>query len=670
MNISWKPTGRSATLAGVLVLVAGFAIYFISQKDSGPKSTDEFFSRNSHLARAQSRIDAEALPNRKDDAFLDGDYQLKNNFSYPIQVKSSMKLGAMKKIIMDTGFDGLVSLHSYGVKDKSLSFIAEFKIANLKGVEKLTPPVISQIGYKAIDNAIVTDRSLLVVMDPSGVVKAIFSSIKAPDDTATELKVNLLMTMFRRLPPLKYGASSRMEPDDTGLPYKVAYNINKTENDQIAIQGSANEQSSIGGSPKQAAASGAPNLSLTGLANEQIQSFDFLWDSNQQVPTQQTFKGSASITQFGQNISNSETLVELKWQTAVSAELDPKLAKVFSFPVDFKRFGRFNLDRLGASQKLAKKNLLGRSYRDISRQLSSLDKMTDTQRDELFVEYAKALRRDRRLLPIVKENALRSNPDSRERSMALGALGFEGSPEAQAAMIDVYKSSNVTMDEKQKVMTELAICSEPLSPSTKDFLSNEFRNGDPITSDLAAGAGLALGSSIARDGDLATIQLLKEAWKSQSGLLDSKPGADLKKEYLLAAMGNSKSDAFSDQVKSSIESSNPALRAAAVNSLRFAQDLKSRDMLTKALTADPSADVQTQAAQSMRYQPFDSKTESALKGCTSNSDLGVKLECYRVLASRIQQTGIREYLQSRLSSETDVQVLGLLRQALEIEDSK
>ncbi|MBC7397459.1 MAG: HEAT repeat domain-containing protein [Bdellovibrionales bacterium] len=656
---------RSPLLWIALLLFTVIAI-FIALKDSGPKSADEFFRRNTHLSRATSAILGETLPERKDDEFIAGDYRLLKNHTYKVIIRNSAKLGAMKKTIIDSGYDGELTLHSFGVHERKLSFIAEFNIDHLKGIRKVTTAIVEQLGLKPREAQTLTHRSLLVTMDPSGVIQTMSSIYELPDDTATELKVNLLLAMFRRLPPLNLGTLTRSEPDENGMPFLMRYEIARVDSDLIGIKGAATATQTLGSSPRKAAASGAPNLALIGLENNQDQSFQFIWQEKRGVPTKQTLEGHSSMTQFGQSISTSETEMELGWSQAEDKKIESVIAKEFKYPLDFRRFGKLGTDRVRSLQKIAKKDLLGRSFGDISQQLNDLSKMTDTQRDELFVEYAKALRRDRTLLPIIKEEALKSRPGGRERSMALGALGFEGSPEAQAAMIEVYKTANVTEDEKQKVLTELTICSEPLSAKTKGFLAAEYKSGDPLTSDFAAGAALALGSSIARDGDVSTIQLLKQEWRSQSSLFGSSGLENQHKEFLLSAMGNSKSDAFADQVASSLASSDPILRSAAVNSIRFNQDQKNRSLLQSTLRSDPNPEVQMHAAEAMRYQPFDTQTEDALKSCTGNSDLGVKLECYRVLGSRIEQIGIRSYLQSRASAESDVQVLGLLKQVLEV----
>jgi HEAT repeat protein len=204
-------------------------------------------------------------------------------------------------------------------------------------------------------------------------------------------------------------------------------------------------------------------------------------------------------------------------------------------------------------------------------------------------------------------------------------------------------------------------------------LIDEFQKNDPVGNEVAGSAGLALGSSIAFDGDPATIGYVKGLWK------DSKPGfftkeyedPVLRQDYVLKVMGNSKSDAFLPEVKDALSSSNPLMREAAVNALRFSQDRESKELLHKSLKSDSSPGVRAIAAKSMLYQPLEISLFQDLSQCASSeTHTGVRAECIRVLSTRVDQPAVRQFLEGRSGSENDPQLKAMIDASLNLEKGK
>ncbi|MBC7691516.1 MAG: HEAT repeat domain-containing protein [Methylotenera sp.] len=513
------------------------------------------------------------------------------------------------------------------------------------------------------------ENLLLISLDPSGVITDVRVAAQPLTEQGTRLKVNSIVPLFKRLPLLKPGKLSRIEGDERGIPYSIQYTGTDVGNNQLKITGLVSDVQQLGNTPSKAAAAGAPNLALVGLESSQEQSFDWRWDTAMKLPISQNFGAIAGTRQFGQDVSNSHIQFEAIWAPSVAARFTPADAERFKYSVDFKKFLSASGSRMKEMEQMTKKQLLGKTPGQILGQVGNLknSKLTDLQKDELFIDLGKALKSDPSLIDNAKQLALTGEPDSRQNSMALGALGFEGSAQSQAAMIEVYLNPRATADEKQKVLTELAICPEPLSKETKTFLKAKYKEADPMVSDFASTAGLALGSSIARDGDPETVKLLQSEWEKTSGFFTARQDQD-KQVYLLSAMGNSKSNVFQDQVKTAARSSHDEVRAAAVHSVRFAQDDYSRNLIRTSIKSDSSTDVKLSAAQALRYQPFDEATRQLLIDCSQDSHIGVKIQCYRVLTSRLEQPGIRQLLSSRLNSESDDQVRGLLQAALDTKE--
>jgi hypothetical protein len=217
-------------------------------------------------------------------------------------------------------------------------------------------------------------------------------------------------------------------------------------------------------------------------------------------------------------------------------------------------------------------------------------------------------------------------------------------------------------------MYEFAMARAPLTKETKTFLIHHFEAENPRTSDLSNSAGLALGTSIALDGDPEIIRYVHKEWKETSPLIGSPSKEDnAKRKYMLSVMGNSKSGVFSSEVEEASGDSDFEIRKSAANSVRFAQDSTSRDKLFTTFLKDKSVDVRLTAVQSLQYQPFDELTKGALKECAeTEASQPVRLECHRVLGYRIGIPGVREFLAQRQSAEKDEAISNTIGAALSI----
>ncbi|MBC7693235.1 MAG: HEAT repeat domain-containing protein [Methylotenera sp.] len=608
------------------------------------------------------------MPSRTSDDFAVDDYHLTGGKLFPVTVKEVASLRGGPKDLFNSSYTAILDMHSLGVQGRKLDLIVEFHFEEIKNAETLSHAVKTELGIRKFP-ASHEENIFLVSLDPSGVVTDIRTSVSALSDTGNQLKINALVPLFKRVPLLKPGKLTRTEGDQRGIPYTILYTVAEAGSNQLKITGLVNDAQKLGTTIKKAAAAGTPNIVLVGLETSQVQSFEWLWNTSLHVPVSQNFKAETSVKQSGSEVSSSQIKVEANWGPRKESRFKGADRSRFAHSIDFKRYLGSSASRLKQFQNLSKKQQLTKSWSRLATSLSGVgnSKMSELEKDELFIALGKAVKEDPSLIGSTKQIALEAEPGSRQATMAIGALGYEGSEEAQSAMIEIYNRPRSNDEEKQKVLTELAICPEALSKETKTFLKAKYAEADPMSSDLASTAGLALGSSIAKDGDPETVKLLKNDWNKSSGFFANKQQQD-QQIYLLSAMGNSKSDVFRDQVKSAASSSSPELRAAAVDSVRFAQDETSRALIRSAVKGDSNVDVRITAAQSLRYQPFDETTRQLLVDCSSSSQLAVKMQCYRVLTSRIEQPGVRAILAGRLNSESDDQVKGLLQSALSMKE--
>jgi hypothetical protein len=192
-----------------------------------------------------------------------------------------------------------------------------------------------------------------------------------------------------------------------------------------------------------------------------------------------------------------------------------------------------------------------------------------------------------------------------------------------------------------------------------------YHSANPTESEIVGSAGLALDTSISKDGDPETVKFVDDQWRKSTSVFGKSQDQALSKEYLLSVMGNAKSNVFKSQITDAYQNGNEDIRSAAVNALRFNQDEQSRNLLVQSLN-DSSEQVRQTAAASLRYQPFDQKTFDTLKALTSRGaeTVGVKIEAYRALVSQMDQPGVKDYLSTREGAESDAQLKAVISGAL------
>jgi hypothetical protein len=625
-------------------------------------SREEFFKNNPHLHAPEADPKPEPEIARKSDSFLPGDFALKAGKEYLVEVMESTAFTANKKSLLDSTSKVWITLHSYGMRSSELTVIADFRYEFLKNRDKksaLKPETSAALGMKTA-KVIKNANSLLVRLRPEGKITAMAAADAKPDLAALELKVALLSSLFKRA-RLSTGKYRITEFDLLETPYPVDYDV-RTEGNSIKIRGSL----AIHDAPKASAGAAVP-AAILALDARTTSEFEWLWGSKESHPLTQMSSARNELSAPAMTLALSESRFSATWHDEARRSRGERDPEEFKTGVDFRSILRASMNRKKID--LAKKNKkIGLPWSSVLGKLSSVNKngLTEEEKENLFIDFSRGVKEDPSRVGLAKQLALDAPPGSRIVSMVLGALGYSGTPEAQNAMIELFKRENATPDERQKVVTEFALAPATLTGESKDFLRDVYQKNDPMKSDLAGTAGLALGASIARDGDPDTVKFLKQEWSGAGGLLKPKDEVIDKKAYLLTVMGNSKSDVFLSQVSDSFGSSNNELRSAAVNALRFNQDEKGRGMLFSALS-DSNEQVRQTAAASLRYQPFDSQTLDALKSTTqkTSESLSVKLEAYRLLVSRMDDPSVKQYLESRLNSETDGQLQRLIREAFQ-----
>lgn len=655
---------RNIAILILIGIVAGGFFWKSKHRHYTPKTADEFFKRNPHLVRPVSRMQLPPDQLRLDDKFKDGDYQLLANHAYPIDFYQSANFAQADQPTQLISSKGKLLLRSLGLMKGRLVLLAEFKFDQAEEMKKLKPKALEEFGIirdskKQPTPEQLLARSVLIKLEPTGRIREMYVHDPKVSQVSLGAKLKLLDEIFKPIPSTKAGSLIKTEIDEVGYPYKMNYDI-ADEGPFIRIKATANQTYGLNDTESKAAASGAQGMGMLSLKGQQSASVDWQWIKSEQRPRSQNSQSETELSVLHRSITQATGTSKITWGDARDDSDIESMASKFTHPI--------NIEMLRAILRSKQRKSIGNgASHPVMAKGGKRPQLTPEQaRERAFQEMTDLIKTNPAQIGSFRSMAMNEPPTSERISMALGALGYEGSAESQKALMDVYGRSDLTERNREKVLVELTLVDQPLDPEVKKFLKKEFTKVDYANSRTAKQAGLALGSSIARDGDPETIQFLHDTW-DQIGSVSKNP-ADKRgrQNYMLKTMGNSKSDVFMSESRSMSGSSDPMLRSASADSVRFAQSQDSRDLLF-GLLEDENPEVRTMVAQSLRYQPFDDRTKSALQGCVSDPDAGVKINCYRILTYNINQPGIREFLSGRSGSESDPQVKRTINEALSVE---
>lgn len=215
----------------------------------------------------------------------------------------------------------------------------------------------------------------------------------------------------------------------------------------------------------------------------------------------------------------------------------------------------------------------------------------------------------------------------------VGALITSGSPDAQAAAIQIYQDTNCPVSGKGTILSSFTTTQAPIESATRSFLTSVMLNDQ--NSDLAAGAGFALGASLSPTATSTTstpsvqqaVQTIQNSWK------ETVTSANVSQELaLLDVMGNSGNVSFLPNIESAIsDSSDPSLRSKAVFALRFMNNDQASQTLTTSLS-DSNSSVRLAAASAMGLANWNPTFEAPLRNCIKlDTSSQVRTACQKVL---------------------------------------
>jgi hypothetical protein len=647
----------------VSIAVLSIGAYVYKYHYFSAPSAEEFFARNPQLQNSIEMVKATPTPTRSDDEFKPGDFKLEKDKGYKINIKTNFSNLAEAKNPFTSTVTGQMILASFGIEKGLLWFIASVEIsANNK--EKNANDATSK-------------NEFLVGLYPQGEIRKLFTKGSPLNYDRIGAFYELLDLAFRRIEDKSIGKRLVKWPDPSMKAINVEQEVSNASEREIQITLKFDvKQKPFGASETRSAAQGAPGLGPVYIEQQQKGIYQWTWRTDLSRPTKQFIEAESKINMTDTVLGHITTTYELNWSSETKGIQDLlKRRKEFKYEVNLNSLIAYNRlkNQLEVGKSKNAQKLSVRPYENIVKDLKQLNKntFTEIQKDQILIDLSHQLRANPNLVQNVYAQAKDASGGSRERSILLGALAYEGGPAAQKAMIDIYRADNATFEDKSKIMIDFVIANKPLTKESKEFIKSEYETRNPLNDDLGNSAGLAMGTAIAYDGDPELVKYVKKQYVSNDHLITNPPEEISSKKYVLAIMGNSKSDVFEKEVTSAANSGEKQLIVAAASSARFAQTPSMRDLLINILGNHTDPSVRKAAIDAMAFQPFDQMTQDALTKCATNEKhLPTRLACYNVLTKHIDFPYIHQFIVSRQGSESDEQILNLIGAALSTKSSK
>jgi hypothetical protein len=249
----------------------------------------------------------------------------------------------------------------------------------------------------------------------------------------------------------------------------------------------------------------------------------------------------------------------------------------------------------GSSAARARARLTAADWPKLLARLQQVEALSASEQLALFGDISAYLRTGgseaaQGLMALLAPSVLAAGPASPLFKTAVGALATAGTPEAQAALLQIYQDPNASIGGKGTILAALTTTQASLTAQTRDFLTTESQTN--TNSDLAAGAAWALGSALQNaPGDESTqrsIASLQQAWTGSQG--------ESQQLALLDAMGNSGRAEFLPIISNVIQGgADVTLKSKAVYALRSIQTPEAVALLNQELS-DPNPSIRSAAS--------------------------------------------------------------------------
>lgn len=603
------------------------------------------------------------------------DYHFKPGKAFEVQFKREISGEAQKQKGVTAQFaeskiNGAVTFHGVKYENSTVSVVAHFDLKTLQsplvdfsiayefgvlkgpGADKAKAAQPGEPGPGAVQATLAAKfkNSILLELTPAGRIRRILRTSPGMSEEGASLMSEAVTAMLYRWPeespPKSGGKVTRDERDETGKKFKMDYEYTNSGSDEVIVKGIAVLE------PPKKQEDMLEQMVFEATSRKELAC---TWDKGAGVPKSLNWSVSQEVKAGKEKLVSASATVASTWKDAGDSIFSVEDLAKFNQVVDLDAIKRKRQANANA-RALKKGKEVAMDWNSARAGLSGVEGggMTDEVRDQFFNNFAEVLKDNPALLEEYKNEALRYPAGARQVNMILGAMGYVGDEDAQKAMIDLYKRPGATPNEKEKVLIEMALSPQALTPDTKEFLQEVYKGDDAERSQQA---GYALGASITKDQDPELVKQFKSEY-SGAGDMD-------KKVYLLQVMGNDKGKDFRAEVSSAASSSDPQIRAAGIDGLRFAKDEDGRNQLFRSIASEQEPGVKQVAYRALQYQPYDTRTRDQLSSCvTSEKDDSTRSVCYDVLLAHMQDAGTRDIIARNVDRETSEPIKFKLKNAL------
>lgn len=214
---------------------------------------------------------------------------------------------------------------------------------------------------------------------------------------------------------------------------------------------------------------------------------------------------------------------------------------------------------------------------------------------------------------------VRASESEELRSTLMGALSGAGTPQSQAALIDLAKDAELDAETRRHALTMLGMADAPTAETTAALLE-VLADADGDDENAAA---LALGANVNKTR--AAVSELEAEGRTKDAVetLIARLGAaqtDAERALYLAALGNTGDPRALESLLAYVAGPEVSLRAVATAALRFIPGASVDATLVEVFTTDSTLLVKLAALDAMRYRDLDVFTPVILTGLAEGSE--------------------------------------------------
>jgi hypothetical protein len=589
-----------------------------------------------------------ALMPLKDDSDGKGYYQLKAGKTYLVKFSEKVAIDANQQS-QEHFSSGEISLTAVAKVRDQLAVIAQVRFDKL-----VSNQADFAVGFELGAMAPVVDKkeaelnkfrnTILFLLSQDGKVGELFTTkdSKPLSNAALVILVNTVRKSF--LTGSFHTAGNWMQELEVQGGGRMAFSMaaSKIKDGLIQIDGK--------GAP---ASNDQKKIQKMQIHVDRLSSIGLTWDPAQRVPSAYQRKDLIDLGQ-GDVMMKVSQVLENRWSSADGVAFALTDATRFNRKIDVEAVR----SQLAADPENHGKRLAEAKDRLIKKLDGVFGKgsVSHEERKKIFAELAENLKAHPEEVGNYLSLIYVYPSGTPIRRMLIGSLGYLGTPEAQRALVTIYKNAAPNEIEKNKILIEMNLAPQALTRETKSFLLGLYQN--PKDRNEERTAGLALGSSLSRVKDEALVAKLRSDYATTT---DS-----FRKAYLLQVMGNDHSGNFTPELVAAAKNQKQLQsRISAYQALSFSSDPVADQVLLSAVKTEKNPEAMRKLYFTIGDREYRPEIKSLLFECVKGQpDPSVRMVCVHKVISMRSDQETSDFIRNHMSVEKDARVKARFAEAL------